>query len=132
MDMDKVMKKRVSIGIAVGCIALAVIITVITNRSGSIGGSAPSRSVLLMCVNPQCGNIFKLDAKDTRRNNEEAGSATAPPVFKCPKCGQMSAYIAMKCPKCGTVFIPNYQDPEAFDKCSKCGYSKHKELNKKK
>jgi ribosomal protein S27AE len=131
--MDDVMKKRISIGIAVGCIALAVIITVravVSNRSDTGNTATRSGPVRLMCANPQCGNVFEMDAKDIGETTGRADSME-PTVYKCPKCSQMSAYIATKCEKCGNVFIPNYQNVNTSDKCPKCGYSKYEEAKKK-
>jgi DNA-directed RNA polymerase subunit RPC12/RpoP len=129
--MDDAMKKKISIGIAVGCITLAVIITVATNRSGSVGPVTPTGSATLMCTNPQCGAVFEMERKDLAKSDGEIGGTAGPPTYKCPKCGQMSARIAMKCAKCGNVFISDYQNLETGDKCPKCGYSALEEAKKK-
>jgi DNA-directed RNA polymerase subunit M/transcription elongation factor TFIIS len=127
--MDDVMKKRVLIGIVVGCIALAVIITVATNRYGSSIGTRPSGRVTLMCA--KCGNIFELSSQDVRKNDLEMRETTGPPTFECPKCHQKSAYIAIKCAKCSNVFMPTSQDIKNYGRCPKCGYSEYEESEKK-
>jgi DNA-directed RNA polymerase subunit M/transcription elongation factor TFIIS len=129
--MDDEMKKKISIGIAVGCIAIAAVITISTYRS-STGVVNPNAPVPMMCVNPQCGNIFELKQSDVvpKENADTGGETTGPQAFKCPKCNQMSAYVAIKCSKCGNVFLPNYKDITKYDKCPKCGYSAYEQSNK--
>lgn len=129
--MDDEIKKKISIGVAVGCIAIAAVITISTYRSSSTGGPNPNASVTLLCANPQCGNIFELKQADvTLKENADIGDTTGPRTFKCPKCNQMSGYIAIKCPKCSNVFLPNYKDMKTYDKCPKCGHSEYEQLNK--
>ena len=125
--MDDEMKKKISIGVAVGCIAIAAVITISTYRSSSTGGPNPNASVTLLCVNPQCGNIFEVKRPTERVDETDIAGI---PAFKCPKCNQMSAQIAIKCPKCGNVFLPNYKDMKTYDKCPKCGYSDYEQSNK--
>ncbi|MCX5634033.1 MAG: hypothetical protein NTW93_10235 [Phycisphaerae bacterium] len=128
--MDDEMKKKISIGIAVGCIAIAAVITIVTYRSGT-GGPNPNASVMLLCTNPQCGNIFELKQSDVApKETSDGGDAAGIRTFKCPKCNQMSGQIAIKCSKCGNVFLPNYKDITIYDKCPKCGYSAYEQSNK--
>ena len=127
--MDDVLKKRLSIGIAIGCLVLAIGITVKTNFSGGGGGSGKAVSVQMLCVNPKCGQAYELSEKELSDVMSESRSGGMPmpmetPVFKCIKCNEKSAYIAMKCEKCNNVFVPDYQNPAVFDKCPKCGFSK--------
>jgi ribosomal protein S27AE len=129
--MDDEMKKKISIGVAVGCIAIAAVITISTYRSSSTGGPNPDAPITLLCANPQCGNIFELKQADVApRENVEGTDTAGIPTFKCPKCSQMSAQIAIKCPKCSNVFLPNYKDMKNYDKCPKCGHSEYEQSNK--
>jgi DNA-directed RNA polymerase subunit M/transcription elongation factor TFIIS len=129
--MDEEIKKKVAIGIAIGCIAVAAAITIITSRGGS-DGSKTVGQIQFLCVNPQCGNAFESNGEEINKQKGEGISMADMPPVKCPKCGQDSAYAAIKCEKCGNIFIPNYDDPKEYDKCPKCGYSKDEQLKKKK
>ena len=125
--MDDVLKKRLMIGITIGCLVLAIGITIKINSGGSSSGS--TGPIQMLCVNPKCGQAFELSEKefsDMMSQNPGGGMPMLmeTPVFKCTKCNEKSAYIAMKCEKCGNVFVPNYQTPDGFDKCPKCGFSK--------
>jgi Zn finger protein HypA/HybF involved in hydrogenase expression len=125
--MNDILKKRISIGVAVCCLSLAIGITVKRNFSGGYdGGSAGP--IQMLCVNPKCGQAFELSEKEFSNltSQSQGGKMMMPmetPVFKCSKCNQKSAYVAMKCEKCGNVFVPNYQSSDGFDKCPKCGFS---------
>ncbi|MFA6186534.1 MAG: hypothetical protein WC770_04895 [Phycisphaerae bacterium] len=133
--MDDVLKKRLSIGIAIGCLVLAAGIIVKTNFSGSSSGGAAG-PIHILCVNPKCGQTFDFSEKefnDMVSKSTGTGSGGMPmlteaPVFKCPKCNANSAYVAMKCEKCGNLFVPNYQNPVSYDKCPKCGFSKVQQI----
>jgi len=136
--MDEVTKKRISIGIAVTCIALAIVITVVTNWDGSGGGAKPG-PIQMLCTNEECGYAFELSPEEFRSQIESLGPMGMPgmmspqmPALTCPKCGQQSAYVAQKCEKCGTVFIPDYTVVEDYpDRCPNCGYSKSEEIYNK-
>jgi ribosomal protein S27AE len=130
--MDDEMKKKISIGVAIGCIAIAAVITISTYRSSGTAGPNPDAAVTLLCTNPQCNNIFELKQSDVapKENGDDVGTGGIR-TFKCPKCNQMSGQIAIKCSKCGNVFLPNYKDMTTYDKCPKCGYSAYEQSNKK-
>ncbi|MGB8226837.1 MAG: hypothetical protein WCE45_08265 [Sedimentisphaerales bacterium] len=129
--MDDEMKKKISIGVAVGCIAIAAVITISTYRSSSTGGPNPNANVTLLCTNPQCGNIFELKQSDVApKENADEENTGGIRTFKCPKCNQMTGRVAIKCPKCGNVFLPNLKDITIYDKCPKCGYSTYEQPNK--
>ncbi|MHB0946073.1 MAG: hypothetical protein ACYC3B_02760 [Sedimentisphaerales bacterium] len=132
--MDDELKKKVSIGIVICCLALAIGITVKTYSGGGSGGGSAG-PVQMLCVNPKCAQAFEFSEKEfaNMMSQNQGGGMMMPmetPVFKCTKCNEKSAYIAMKCEKCGNVFIPNYQNPQGFDKCPKCGFSKYEQESK--
>ena len=131
--MDDVLKKRVSIGIAISCLVIAIGITVVTNLDRT-GGGGKAGPIQMLCVNPACNNAFEATEDEFRKlMSGEDGAPPMPmmmmetPTFKCPKCNEKSVYVAMKCEKCGNVFVPNYQNPADYDKCSKCGFSKYQQ-----
>lgn len=133
--MDILQNKR--IGIIVGCLVLAAVITVITQRkpSGSGGAKGP---IQLLCVNKKCNAEFELSRDDFRKQMMEKTSTRTmapgmmgPQILTCNKCGKESAYIASKCEKCESAFIPNYTQRDYPDKCPKCGYSAIEESEKK-
>ena len=129
--MDEEMKKKVAIGIAVGCIVIAAAITIITTRGGSSGGPESGGQVQFLCINPQCGYAFESSGEELDKLKSEGIAMAEMPPLKCPKCGQNSVYAAIKCGKCGNVFIPNYENAEEYDKCPKCGFSKKEQMQKK-
>ena len=101
--MDDVLKKRLTIGIAIGCLVLAIGITVKLNSGGSSGGGSTG-PIQMLCVNPKCGQAYELSEKEftNMMSQNQGGGMGMPmpmetPVFKCTKCGEKSAYIAMKC-----------------------------------
>jgi len=120
----KDVKKRMSIVIIVGCILLAVLITVL-NRSGS--SSRNTKPIQLLCTNAKCGYAFVKTVEELSKLVPQGVPVAASTAFKCPKCGQESAYMAVKCKKCNNDFVINRSNPEAFDKCPKCGYSEFQE-----
>ena len=129
--MDEDMKKKVTIGIVIGCIAIAAAITVITNWGSSSGGPKTEGQIQFLCINPKCGYAFESSGEELNKLEEQGVSRGDMPPMKCPQCGQNSAYFAIKCGKCGNVFIPNYENPKEYDKCPKCGFSKNEQMRKK-
>ena len=129
--MDEEMKKKVTIGIVVGCIAIAVAITVITNWGGGSAGPKNEGQMQFLCINPKCGHAFEASGDEINKRRGEGLSMAEMPPTKCPQCGQNSAYFAIKCEKCGNVFIPNYENAKEYDKCPKCGFSKSEQMRKK-
>jgi predicted RNA-binding Zn-ribbon protein involved in translation (DUF1610 family) len=129
--MDEDMKKKVAIGIAVGCIVIAGAIAFMTTRSGSSDSKTKEGQVQFLCINPKCGNAFEASEEKLNKLRGDGISMADMPPIKCPKCGQESAYVAIKCEKCGNVFIPNYDNPAEYDKCPKCGFSKREQMQKK-
>jgi DNA-directed RNA polymerase subunit RPC12/RpoP len=126
--MNDVLKRRISIGVSICCLSLAIGITVYTNFSGGydVGSNEP---VQMLCTNPKCGQAFELSGKEfskliSRSQNDKMMMPVEAMAFNCSKCNQKSAHTAMKCAKCGNVFVPNYQDPGIYDKCPKCGFSR--------
>ena len=68
-------------------------------------------SYVLMCTNPDCGEIFQ----GSYPENEE-------PPFPCPVCGS-PAYPALRCRACGAVFpslkSPSQRAPYSCPECRK-------------
>ena len=133
--MDESKKNVVMIVIVVVCLALAGAIAVINFGGGGEGTSAAAQKPqLMLCVNPDCGNIFEMTMEERRQAMRERGRMRmrgGPPAFTCPKCGEESAYAAIRCPKCSTVFIQDYTS-DFPDRCPECGYSAIEEKRKQK
>jgi DNA-directed RNA polymerase subunit M/transcription elongation factor TFIIS len=130
--VNDILKKRISIGVSICCLSLAIGITVKRNFIDDYGGGSIG-PIQMLCVNPKCGQAFELSEKEFSNlisQNQGSDMLVETPAFKCVKCNQKSAYIAMKCEKCGNVFVPNYQSPDGFDKCPKCGFSKSQQEQK--
>jgi DNA-directed RNA polymerase subunit M/transcription elongation factor TFIIS len=127
--MDEVFRKKVMIGVAVCCIAIAAVITIKTFFSSDYGDD--NGNIQLLCANLKCGYAFELSQKeyaDMTKNEDVEVATMQRPAVKCSKCGGKTAYIAMKCEKCGNVFFKKYMDPMNYDKCPKCGFSKSEQL----
>jgi predicted RNA-binding Zn-ribbon protein involved in translation (DUF1610 family) len=104
---------------------------IIMNSSPSPNSPAAAEKIQLLCKNPICGYQFELSRQEAGQEIP-IGPGMPIPVFKCPKCGQESAYIAITCEKCGNFFVLNYQNKIDFpDRCPKCGFSKSQETSKK-
>ncbi len=50
--------------------------------------------VVLLCKNPLCGHRFEMSREEFLAKSPPEGT----PVFKCPKCGQESAYAEKETP----------------------------------
>jgi hypothetical protein len=128
MDEDK--KKPVMIGLIVGSIVLAGVITVMTRDSGSEGlkGIPEGRMQWVTCRNDKCGTNYEMQMREYYRQLEEnqkqsVAMMLAAPALICEKCGEESIYKAFKCLKCELIFEGNIKRGDFEDRCPKCGYS---------
>lgn len=136
MDDDK--KKKIMIGIIVGCLVLAVGITIFTQTGGGGGGFDANAKIYMLCANPDCKASYEMTIKEFQEEMQAMGPegmmmpGMGPMVLTCKECGKKSAYQAEKCEKCGEIFVPNYMNAEDYpDRCPKCQYSKMEEMYKK-
>jgi len=74
-------------------------------------GQMVEYSYVLKCTNPQCEEVFE----GSYPKGEE-------PPFRCPRCGEKSAYILLQCRACGKTFTPlNNLYQRAPYLCPECG-----------
>jgi len=130
--MDDDTKKKVLIGVVIGCIILAVVVFLITRSDGGGDIKEVKGLIWMKCRNPECEAEYQIDRQEYYEfvQTHLKPMALDQPPMTCEKCGEPSAYAATKCPKCGTVFETG-SVPNAFpDKCPKCGYSETEKLQK--
>jgi len=126
--MEESKKKPIMIGVVVVCLALAGIITYVTNsgEGGGIESIKRGKPTWLKCRNPDCEHEYQMDLKDYFiyvRDHQEPMSLAAPALV-CPNCGEKGVYKAEKCEKCGLVFETGSVPLDFADRCPECGYSK--------
>ncbi len=120
-------KKQKQILLVVVCLALAVGITIFTNLGGSSSGGGGNKTMQLLCVNEDCLAAYEITREEFRLM---PGTGRVSSTLICKECDEETAYIATICEKCGTVFIPDYESAEDFDRCPECGYSRYEESRK--
>lgn len=130
MDDDK--KRIVKIVLAVGCLALAGVITFYQFGGGGGTGSMSDRLIYLKCLNKSCDHVEETNTKEFSKILEQnqgplgMGMEMGPMRFDCLKCGKKSMVTAEKCPKCDTVFVQNPMATKDYpDRCPNpdCKYS---------
>lgn len=129
--MDEGKKRKIMVGVIVGCLVLAGVMTIV-----SMGSSKPKKSndpFLVVCCNSSCKASYELKPEEYRDLIKSDQKGMDPRMIMgmvpvtCKECGEKSAYKAIRCEKCGFVF-PRGLNPEDFsDRCPKCGYSKTEE-----
>ncbi|MHC4213814.1 MAG: hypothetical protein ACYSWP_10625 [Planctomycetota bacterium] len=128
MDEDK--KKPLMIGLIVGSIVLAGVITFMTGGSESQGlkGIPEGKIQWVTCRNDKCGANYEMQMREFYRQLEEltkknTSMTLMSPALICEKCNEESIYKAFKCLECETVFEGNIKRGDFEDRCPKCGYS---------
>lgn len=125
MDEDK--KNKVLIGVIVGCLVLAAIITVVTNRGDGRGSRGSTGPITMLCINDQCNADFELSIDELKEQMEGFNEFLMDnPIYICPECNKRSAYRSIICSQCDTIFVP-VQNNDYRDRCPECGYSKSEE-----
>ncbi len=118
-------KKPILIGVILGCLVLAAVITFATNKRS--GGGKTGGTILIKCRS--CNAVYELKAKDYR----EQISASTSARINCNECGKKTAVAVMKCEKCGNLFRRGAagEGKGVFsDQCPECNYSKIGERRK--
>jgi len=131
--MEESKKKPVMVGIVVGCLVLAGVITLIT-RSGGSGSTSQFKGqpMWVKCNNPDCGAEYEMDTKEYFDYVREHTRGPSIPPLPCKQCGEESVFRAVKCEKCGHIFIYGASGAGDFgDRCPECGYSKTEEMRKR-
>ena len=128
-------KKQIQVLIVVVCIALAIGITIFTNLGGSSSGGGGNKTMQLLCVNEDCLATYEVTREEFRELITASGQMPMMPGMGqmsliCKECDEETAYIAEVCEKCETVFLPDYESAEDFDRCPECGYSRYEESRK--
>ena len=128
MDEDK--KKPIMIGLIVGSIVLAGVVTMMTRDTGSEGiNSIPEGKIQwVTCRNDKCGTNYEMQMREYYRQLDEATKKSSTMMMVasaliCEKCGEESIYKAFKCVKCAEVFEGNIKKGDFEDRCPKCAYS---------
>ena len=131
--MEESKKKPIMIGVIVGCLVLAGVITVMT-RSGGSGSTVQfeGQPMWVKCNNPDCGVEYEMDMKEYFDYIQEHMRGPVTPLLPCKQCGEESVYRAVKCPKCEHVFLYGAASDagDFFDRCPECGYSETEETRK--
>ncbi len=133
--MEDSKKKPIMIGVVIGCLALAGVITYVT-RSGETGGIESlkrGKMTWIKCRNPGCEHEYEMDLKDYfiyMKEHQDPMSMAAPAIV-CPECGEESVYRSEKCEKCGLVFERGAVPNDFADRCPECKYSATEEARKK-
>ena len=119
MDAEK--KKPIMIAIAVLCIVLAIVITLVRSHSnrGGVESLKPGDMMWAKCVNPNCEAEYEIEKKEYYSSAQKSPSKTP----QCKQCNEYSLFDAVKCPKCGIVFIPGTVRDDVKDRCPECGFS---------
>ncbi len=124
--MEESKKKPIMIAVMLGCIVLAIGITIMT-RSGETGGDTIEKGAKLWvkCGNDTCSAEYQRNKRDyyakikERQNPMEKG--VSPEI--CKECNEESIFEARKCAKCGEVFFLEAAGGKFPDECPDCGYS---------
>ena len=123
------MKNIIYVAVIVVCIALAVVIFIMTQSGGSGGLESIKRGEQLYwvkCNNPKCGVAYQIDMRDYHEQTQEKMKANPlslqTPPLTCQKCGEPSVFRAEKCEKCGKVFFYGASKDHP-DRCPDCGHS---------
>lgn len=128
MDEDK--KQKVLIGVIVGCLVLAGIITLVTNRGKGRRGRGSTGPITMLCINDQCNADYELSIDEMREQMEGFNEFLMDnPIYICPECNERSAYRSIICSQCDTIFVP-IQNNDYRDRCPECKYSKSEERRK--
>jgi ribosomal protein L40E len=132
--MEASKKKAVMIGVIVGCLVLAGVITYLTQRDKTDGPESLKPGVMywLKCTAEGCGHEWQMDRRDYFEYLEEHQDPNkmAAPGVVCPKCGGETGYRAEKCEKCGHIFMRGTAPHDFADRCPECGHSKTEEERK--
>ncbi len=132
--MEDSKKKPIMIGVIVGCLVLAGVITFAT-RSRSGGGLEDlERGVMywVKCTNADCEHAWEMDRKDYfqyLKDHQDPMSMSAPGIV-CPECGEESGYRAEKCAKCELIFMRGSVPHDFADRCPECSHSETERLRK--
>ena len=132
--MEESKKKPVMIGVIIGCLVLAGVITYLTQRDKTDGPESLERGVMywLKCTAEGCGHEWQMDRRDYFEYLEEHQdlNTMAAAGVECPKCGGETGYRAEKCEKCEHTFMRGTVPHDFADRCPECGYSKTEEERK--
>ncbi|MHC4362276.1 MAG: hypothetical protein ACYSTZ_05570 [Planctomycetota bacterium] len=126
--MNESQKKQILVGVIVGCLVLAGLITLISRpRRGGIPRRFAKELIWVRCRDPNCVAEYQITKKDYYvyiEKNTQPWVTEAPGLI-CRKCGAKSVYEAVKCEKCELVFEIYSSVTRSFrDRCPECGYSK--------
>ena len=131
--MEESKKKPVMVGIVVGCLVLAGVVTLMT-RSGGSGSTAQFKGqpMWVKCNNPDCEAGYEMDMKEYFDYVQEHSRGPEISPLPCEQCGKESVFKAVKCEKCEHIFFRSAAGAGDFsDRCPECSYSKTEEMRKR-
>ena len=130
--MEDSKKKFILIGVVVGCLVLAGIITFATRSD--IGIKDTGEMTWLKCR--KCKAEFQMNKADHQKYSLDYMKQHPVAGFvkiACKECGEEEAIEVMKCEKCGHAFRSGAVRTADFpDTCPKCKFSKTEERIKNK
>ncbi len=124
--MEDSKKKSVMIAIILGCVVLAVGVTIMTrSEKGGLEGIDKDAMLWVKCGNDACGAEYERNQQAFYQEGEDRINPLVkgiPPGI-CKECGEQSIFKANECIKCGEVFFSGAADGTFPDECPDCGYS---------
>lgn len=122
--MDDEQKKKVKVIVAVSCIVLAGLVTVISSMGSGIDETR-FKTVWVICTSEECDSVYEVDRKKLNDQVVKEGNPMGLGrwAFKCSQCNEKTAFLAVVCSQCEEIFMPDYTPGDRYDRCPECGYS---------
>lgn len=106
--------KNVKIGIIVGALAAALLITIFFGGEEKIPDDG-STNTHWQCI--ACGHSYDLSLTELLKEYQRVGTENAPLI--CPKCSEKKVYQPVACHVCKTIFFGT-EVPDSTGECPKC------------
>ena len=128
--MDEEKKRKVMLGVVIGCFSLAMILFLTTSGIFKKKYKGSNEPIVMLCVNPECNADFDLERDDYRDQMSQIPMMMmmeSTPPLECTSCNKRSAFRATVCESCDSLFLPTPSSDDFPDRCPECGYSKIEE-----
>ncbi len=133
--MDEAQKKKVMIGVIVGCLILAGIIVFAGRGGGGDGVDDIPSDQMVWVICTSCKASYQMGERDFYKQSQErmVPGAMTPTPLTCKECGKDAIVLAVKCenPDCGHVFREGSVPGDFPDRCPKCKQSATEESRKR-